>query len=265
VSCKHPETSKQLQFALDICRQAGQIAMHYFQQQQLEVKLKADQSPVTVADQECERLIRQAIATEFPGDGILGEEEGEVKSVNGSGPKRKWIIDPIDGTYNYARGIPIFATLLALEEDGKIVLGVVNAPALDHVYWAEKGCGAYKNGQRVQVSAETDFAKSQFNFGSPSRILERGHWQGLAKLISSTYRQRAIGDYLNFALVFEGKAEAALEIGVMPWDLAPLKILAEEAGGRFSDLQGGDSIYTGSCLVTNGHLHELYLSTFLQG
>lgn len=252
--------SAQLQFALEICRRAGEIAMRHFDSD-IAVEMKDDDSPVTIADQQCERLIREAISQEFPDDGILGEEEGESEACLNA--RRKWIVDPIDGTYNYARGIPIFSTLLALEQDGEIVLGVVHAPALGHSYWAELGCGAWKNGQPIKVSTQTDFARSQFSFGSLSRILQSELCPGFMQLVRSTYRQRGLGDYLNFALVFEGKSEAVLEMGVKPWDLAPLKIIALEAGGTYNDLQGGDSIYTGKCLVTNGHLQRQYLDTLL--
>lgn len=252
--------SHQLRFALDVCQQAGQIALAQFKSK-VESVLKADGSPVTAADRDCERLIREAIAKEFPQDAVLGEEEGESQS--GQASLRKWIVDPIDGTYNYARGIPIFSTLLALEVEGEIVLGIIHAPALKHTYWAELGRGAFKNGQRINVSDCQDFGKSQFNFGALSRILGEGYWEGFQRLVASTYRQRGLGDYLNFALVLEGKSEATLEIGVKPWDLAPMKILVEESGGRYDDLEGGRSIYTGKCLVSNGHLHAKYKETLL--
>lgn len=244
--------SRELEFALEICRQAGEIAMKHLEAG-IKSELKTDGTEVTAADRECERLIREALAREFPEDDILGEEEGESGRKN---CRRKWIIDPIDGTYNYARRVPIFATLLALEKDGEIVLGIVHAPAYGDTFWAEQGAGAYKNGRRIFVSDYARLADSQFNFGAPARILEAGYWPGFTRLIGSTYRQRGFGDYLGFAFVFEGKAEAMLEIGVKPWDLAPMKILASESGGRYSDLEGGDSIYTGDCLVTNGQLHE---------
>jgi histidinol-phosphatase len=244
--------SRELSFALEICRKAGALAMDYLNAG-VKSCLKDDGSPVTAADKECERIIRAAIQNEFPGDDILGEEEGA--SVKG-GAARKWIIDPIDGTYNYARAIPIFSTLLALETNGRVALGVIHAPAVGDTFWAESGGGAFKNGARLQVSDKARLADALFNFGGPNRILQEGYWDGLTKLVSATCRQRGFGDYLGFAFVFEGKAEAMLEIGVQPWDLAPMKVIVEEAGGRFSDLSGGESIYEGSCLVSNGLLHE---------
>lgn len=255
--------SKELSFALSVARQAGDIALEHFKGG-IEAVMKSDNTPVTAADRQCERLIREAISREFPDDDILGEEEGETRGAVAGQGARKWIIDPIDGTYNYARQVPVFSTLLALEQDNEIVLGVVHAPAMGETFWAQKGCGAFKNGQPIAVSTIGDIEKSQFDFGAPSRILEEGFWGGLQRIVAVTYRQRAFGDYLNFAQVFEGKAEAALEIGVKPWDLAPMKIIAEEAGGRYADLAGGASIYTGSCLVSNSILHKQFLD-LLQG
>lgn len=251
--------SQELSFALDVCRRAGELAVQY-QKQGVSSKMKADNTPVTVADRECEQLIRQSIARTFPDDDILGEEEGV--SFQGRSD-RKWIIDPIDGTYNYARGVPIFSTLLALEKGGEVIVGVVHAPAMGDTFWAEAGCGAHKNGRRLQVSEVTELAESQFNFGAPSRILHEGYWPGFTKLIASTYRQRGFGDYLGFAYVFEGKAECHLEVGVKPWDLAPMKIIVTEAGGMYSDLSGGASIYPGSCLISNGRLHASVLSMLI--
>jgi len=255
---KLPEgmVSKELRFALDVCRKAGIVVMNYFDRS-IEVEEKADGTPVTLADRECERLIRESIAREFPGDAILGEEEGGDDTPLSKG--RRWIIDPIDGTYNYARAVPIFSTLLALENDGDIILGVVCNPALGEIFWAEKGCGAYRNGKKIKVSEIAELKNSQFNFGALNRVQKHGLWEPFARLVRETARQRGFGDYLGFAHVFEGKAEAHLEVGLKAWDLAPMKIIVEEAGGEFSDLIGGKSIYTGSCLISNGLVHRQFL------
>lgn len=223
----------------------------------IQSEMKADNTPVTEADKECERLIRDALAERFPNDSILGEEGGAQSGGNG---KRVWIIDPIDGTYNYARKVPIFSILLALQEDGQIVLGVVHAPAMNETYCAEKGNGAYRNGERIRVSSICDISQAQFNFGAVSRIFAKGLALGFERIVRSTYRQRGYGDYLSFAYVFDGRAEASLEVDVHAWDLAPMKIIVEEAGGKYTDLQGGDSIDSGSCLISNGILHQELLS-----
>lgn len=250
------KVSKEIVFALDVCQRAGVLAMEHFDRN-IDVEEKSDGTPVTVADKKCERLIRESIAARFPDDAILGEEEGGDSSPMPKG--RRWIIDPIDGTYNYARAIPIFSTLLSLENDGEIVLGVVYNPAIKEIFWAEKGCGAFRNGKRINVSEISEMKNSQFNFGAPSRMQAHGLWDAFTELVAKTGRQRGFGDYLGFAHVFEGKAEAHLEIGVKVWDLAPMKIIVEEAGGQFSDLDGGKSVYTGSCLITNGLVHEQFL------
>jgi histidinol-phosphatase len=258
--------SKELAFALDICRQAGETALRHFKNG-VRTNTKYDGSPVTVADTECERLIREGLSSHFSRDAILGEEEGATEgqqSADGETvAKRRWIIDPIDGTYGFARGAFGWSTLLALEVEDEIVLGVVHAPASGETFWAEKGEGAWKNGNRLQVSTYDDMAKAQLDFGSLSRIIELGLFPGFEKLVLSTGRQRCAGDYLGFAHVLEGTAEAQLEVGVKPWDLAPFRILVTEAGGKYSDLAGGQSIYTGNCLVTNGVLFERFLSTLV--
>lgn len=250
------KVTSEIVFALDVCQRAGVLAMEHFDRN-IAVEEKSDGSPVTAADKKCERLIREAIAAKFPEDTILGEEEGGDDAPLPKG--RRWIIDPIDGTYNYARAIPIFSTLLALEKDGEICLGVVYNPALKEIFWAEKGCGAFRNGKRINVSEISEMKNSQFNFGALSRVQALGLWDAFTQLVSKTLRQRGLGDYLGFAHVFEGKAEAHLEVGVKVWDLAPMKIIVEEAGGAFSDLDGGKSVYTGSCLISNGLVHEQFL------
>lgn len=252
--------SRELSFAIDIAKRAGQVALDYYNQGTTG-SMKADNTPVTIADQKCERLIREALADSFPEDAILGEEEGECRTEN---CKRKWIIDPIDGTYNFTRQVPVWSLLLALEVDGEIVVGILNAPANDEIFWAEKGHGAYRNGERIRVSQIAKVSEVQFEFGAPSRLATDGYWEGLRRISEATYRQRAYGDYMNFAHVFTGKAEAALEVGVKPWDIAPMKIIAEEAGGKYTDLEGGSSIYTGNCLVSNGLVHDELL-TLLHG
>lgn len=259
-SVNYADVSKQLGFALGLAERAGTLALEYFQRG-VEVSLKSDNSPVTVADKECEQLIRAEINKQFPDDLVFGEEEGlaEQAAINTSKPPRKWLVDPIDGTYNFARQIPIFSLLIALEEDNEIILGVIHNPALNHTYYAEKGSGTFLNGKRIFVSEISQLEESCFAFGGPSRIVEAGYWPQLTEIVRRTYRQRALGDYLNFGYVLEGKVEANLEVGLQPWDLAPMKILVEEAGGKFSDLEGGSSIYTGKCLATNLLLHDTLL------
>lgn len=251
------EQSKELAFALDIAKAAGAVALDYYSKGTTG-SMKSDNTPVTIADQKCERMIREALAEAFPDDAILGEEEGS--SARDPHARRKWIVDPIDGTYNFTRQLPVWSLLLALEEEGEIVLGIVFAPANEEIFWAERGRGAYRNGERIHVSSVDKLSEAQFEFGAPCRFATEGYWEALRKITDATYRQRSYGDYLNFAHVFCGKAEAAVEIGVKAWDIAPMKIIATEAGGMYTDLDGGGSIYKGSCLVSNGHVHDELLS-----
>lgn len=259
----------ELIFVLDLMEESGRRAVKYFESG-VDVLAKDDGSPVTRADKEIEHMIREAIEKRYPDDGILGEEEVEKKAflkyqADDDKPKvmRRWIVDPIDGTFNFARGIPIFSTLIALEEGDEIVAGAVFNPVLKEMYWAEKGKGAFKNGERIYCSKVDRLEEALFNFGGANRILHEGYWDGFTKLIDKTYRQRGFGDYLGFAFVFEGKAEAMLEVGVKPWDLAPMKIIIEEAGGVFADLSGGKSVYQGSCIVSNKALAKEFRDTLL--
>lgn len=262
----------ELSFALSISEEVATISLDYFSKG-VDVVTKDDGSPVTKADKEVEAIIRKAIAKRFPADSILGEEEGVTTGSSTTGasesqiqlePQRKWIIDPIDGTYNFARGIPIWSTLLALEVQSQVVLGVVSAPAMREHFHAALGAGAFKNGRPVHVSDIDKLERALFNFGGPNRIEAAGLWPNLQQVVKLTERQRGFGDYLGFSLVFEGKAEAMLEVDVKPWDLAPMKIIVEEAGGCFFDLSGGDSIYAGSCMVTNRHLMEEFKRIFVK-
>lgn len=256
---------QELQFARSICLESGLIALKYFGGD-LKVEWKSDQTPVTLADMQVEEFLVKAISEQYPDDEILGEESSYIQGSHSlacvSQNGRRWIIDPIDGTYNFARNIPVFATLLALEVDGQIQVGIINAPAQSEMYWAARGGGAFKDGCPIQGSAVANLDQSQFNFGAPKRILDSGYWPVLTEIVGKTYRQRGLGDYISMCHVLEGKAEASLEVGVKPWDLAPFKILAHEAGCLFSDLRGGGSIYTGDCLITNSALHEQFIGFF---
>jgi len=258
----HPYADE-LSFALTVSEEVEKLAMSYFNKG-IEVVEKSDGSPVTRADKEVERLIREGLAKKFPADAILGEEEGPTGGATAEVNGRRWIIDPIDGTYNYARGIPIWSTLIALEVEDEIVMGMIVAPAMRELFYAVIGQGAFKNYIPIKVSQIDRLDKAMINFGGPDRIIEKGLWPQLTAAISATEKQRGFGDYLGFSLVFEGKSEAMLEVGVKPWDLACMKILVEEAGGDFFDLSGGNSVYTGSCMVTNHKLMPEFKKMFVK-
>jgi histidinol-phosphatase len=250
-----------LEAALDAARAAGAIALRYFRSD-VRVMQKADQTPVTQADQEAESAIVARLRAAFPDVGFLGEEYGAQGRQT-----RRWIVDPIDGTKNFVRGIPYWATLLALEEEGEITLGVVHAPATGELYWARRGQGAWLDGVRLHVSAVDRLEDAMLVHSSLNllRPLAGGrYWEGFVRLVDRTDRQRGFGDYLGYTFVLRGQAEIMLEADLKPWDLAPFRVLFEEAGGRFTDFEGRPTIYSGTVLASNGRLHAESLA-LLQG
>lgn len=244
--------------AVDAARTAGTIALGYYHGG-FEITIKPDLTPVTQADREAEQAIVGILREAFPDVGVLGEEFGA------QGPSgRRFIIDPIDGTKNFVRHIPIWATLIALEDDGEVVAGVIHNPAAGELYTARRGGGAQLNGVPVHVSDVSELSAAYF-IHAGLNILRRGpNWEGFLRLVDATGRQRGFGDYLGYGLVADGRSEIYAEAGLKPWDLAPCKIVVEEAGGRFTDFDGRPTIYTGSALATNGRLHDAAL-TLLRG
>jgi histidinol-phosphatase len=239
---------------VDAARAAGRIALKYFRGG-FEVAKKPDDTPVTQADREAEQAIVEILGRAFPDSGVLGEEFG------GRGTKEvRWIIDPIDGTKNFVRGIGIWATLIALEERGEVTLGVIHNPVTAELYTARRGAGAFLNGERIRVSDVAELGRAFFLHAGLSIVRKAGHWDGFARLIDATDRQRGFGDFMGYGLVAEGKAEVYAELDLKPWDLAAPKILVEEAGGRFTDFAGRPTIYTGTALATNGRLHDAALA-----
>jgi len=223
--------------------------MRWFRSSALDVRTKADKSPVTVADEETERMIRAMLQRERPGDGIVGEEFG----VTGES-SRRWIIDPIDATKNYVRGIPVFATLIALEEDGRITVGVVSSPAMNKRWWASAGEGAFSNGEAIHVSGVDSIGEaylSSYALTEPFLTLAR-----------RSRRACAFSDFWAHMLVAEGGLDIAVEPQLAPWDMAPLQIIVEEAGGRFTDLRGNARYDGENGLSTNGLLHDAVLEFF---
>jgi len=236
--------------AFEAAKAAGAVALRYFQGS-VQVTLKADQSPVTQADREAEQAIVERLRAAFPDVGVLGEEYGAH-----GGQTRRWIVDPLDGTKNFVRGIPYWATLIALEEDGEVTLGVVHAPATGDLLWARRGAGAFANGRPLRVSGIDRLEHATLLHSSLRYMRPPGrHWEGFLDLVDRTERTRAFGDYFGYTFVLRGQAELMLEADLKPWDLAPFKILFEEAGGRLTDFEGRPTIYSGSALASNGRLH----------
>jgi histidinol-phosphatase len=241
---------EEVEAAVRAAQAAGEIAMRYYRGG-FQVTIKADQTPVTQADREAEQAIKRVLGRAFPNHGFLGEEFGE------EGPRdRRWIIDPIDGTRNFIRGIPIWAVLIGLEEAGEVTAGVVFNPASGELLWARRGDGAWAGEERLRVSP-CDVMKDAFLLHSDLHLLrEAGHWDPFVRMLDACGRTRGFGDYYGYGLVAAGKAEIYVETDLKPWDAAPMKVLVEEAGGRLTDFSGAPTIYTGSVLATNGRLHE---------
>ena len=241
--------NRDLQLALELADAADAITMKWFRSATLAVRTKSDKSPVSEADEAVERMARERLERDRAGDGIVGEEYG----VSG-GSARRWILDPIDGTKNYVRGIPVFGTLIALEENGQLVVGVVSAPALSRRWWASRGDGAFCNGTPMHVSKVATLDEA---FISSYALSEP-----FLSLAKRTKRATAFSDFWAHMLVAEGALDAAVEPVLAPWDMAPLQIIVEEAGGRFTDTAGNARYDGKNGVSTNGLLHDAVLEYF---
>lgn len=233
--------------------------MPRFRAADLAVSTKPDLTPVSDADRAAESALRARLEQDRPGDGVLGEEFGSSTGTDGP-DGRRWVLDPLDGTKNYVRGIPVWGSLIALEEDGVAVVGVVSAPALGRRWWAARGHGAWADGTRIRVSAVSDLADAQLSTDSIVEFDAYGLSEAALALERRCWRSRGLGDFWSHTLVAEGAVDVALEPEVEHWDVAPLLVLVEEAGGRFSDLTGRRRADGGSILTTNGLLHDEVLS-----
>jgi len=251
-----------LAFAHELADLADSISVPRFKAADLVVETKPDLSPVTEADRAVEEALRERIAATLPGDAVVGEEFGHGGAEQAA--SRRWIIDPIDGTKNYMRGIPVWATLLALERDGETNTALVSAPALGHRWWAVKGAGAFADGRPIHVSKVSRLEDAQLCFGGLRTWRKHGLLEQFLALAARCWRTRGFGDFWMHMLVAEGAADIATEMEVSLWDLASVKLIVEEAGGRFTDLAGQATPSGGTSLSTNGLLHEEALA-ILQG
>lgn len=237
---------------------ADEISTRYFRSSDLPIERKPDRSLVTKADLEVEEAVRDIVAQRHPELGVFGEEHGEHQGRSGS----RLIVDPIDATANFARGLPIYATLLAIEDEGEIVAGVVAAPALHQRWHAARGQGAFCGTRRLQVSKVAAIEDAQIFHGSLAGAEAMPGTERIPGLLQQSWRQRGVGDFYQHVLVAEGCGELAVDVIVNPWDIAPLQVLVEEAGGLATTVHGERSIYAGSLLCSNGVLHAVGLAAF---
>jgi len=242
-----------LPLLIELADSADRIALAAFRKPGLRVDTKADASPVTEADHAIEAKVRACAVARHAELGVLGEEQGASGST-----ETRLIIDPIDGTRNFARGIPVFATLLAIESSGEVVAGVVSAPALGARWQAARGAGAFRDGRRLAVSPVRSLAQALLLHGNLGPG-EGGPPAGLVGLMRRVERTRGFGDFYQHMLVAEGAGEIAIDPMMHPWDIAALQVVVEEAGGRATSLSGARSIYARSLVSSNGLLHEAAL------
>ncbi len=252
-----PVHALDLNLAMELADAADDLSLARFGATDLKTETKPDHTPVTEADQAIEEMMRDHLARHRPDDAVHGEEFGMAGASS-----RTWLLDPIDGTKGYMRGIPVFATLIALVEDGLPVVGVVSAPALHRRWIAVRGGGARLNGNAISVSAVADLDEAHLSVNDLRTFDELGHGVAARHLARSVWRVRGFGDFWSHMLVAEGAVDIAVEPVVHPWDLAALQVIVEEAGGTFTDLGGRRGFTGGSALSTNGRLHDAVLAMF---
>ncbi|MBU8830676.1 histidinol-phosphatase [Mycolicibacterium goodii] len=248
-----------LTLALKLADQADALTMDRFGALDLRVETKPDLTPVTDADRGAEEALRTALSQARPGDTVFGEEFGGTTTLTG----RQWVIDPIDGTKNFVRGVPVWCTLIALLTDGVPTVGVVSAPALARRWWAAEGQGAFGsfNGttRKLTVSGVGDLAAASLSYSDLTTGWEDRR-ERFVELTDVVWRVRAYGDFWSYCMVAEGAVDIACEPEVKLWDIAPLDILIREAGGTFTSIDGADGPHGGSALATNGLLHDAVVS-----
>ncbi len=247
----NPADPADLAFAIELATEAGASTLEWFQSAALAVEHKGDGSPVTAADLAAERLVRDRLAERHPDDGVVGEEHADTEGTNG----RRWVVDPIDGTKAFTKGVPLYATLIALIDEHGPAVGVIHLPALGETVAAGRGLGATLNGRPCRVS---DHGSLDGAYAMTSGF---GYWPpaALERVLDRKVVFRTWGDAYGYALVASGRAEAMVDPLANPWDVAPMAVIIPEAGGRFTTITGDDSVDSwrgGSGIATNGHLHD---------
>jgi myo-inositol-1(or 4)-monophosphatase len=236
-----------LEFGVQTAYEAGRLTLGYFGTEAARPEFKADDTPVTVADREAERLIRERIAARYPDHAVLGEEYGEFE---GSGTDYRWVVDPIDGTKSFVRGVPLYGVLIGLEIEGVCEVGVAYFPAIDEMVCAATGEGCYRNGRRTRVSTTQSLAQAMVSFTDVASFAEQGRKEVLTHLLSTVAGTRGWSDAYGHALVATGGVELMLDPIMNPWDCGPFPPILREAGGYFGDWSGNESIYAGEAMST---------------
>ncbi len=244
---------REVELAKVMTQEAGALALDY-QRRGVTAQAKSDGSPVTDADRACEKLILEHIGREFPEDGVLGEEGANRPSRNG----RKWIVDPIDGTRDFVRGIPLWAVLIALEQDGEIVAGAAHSPRQGMLLWAERGGGAWANGAPIRASQESEPGSAVLSFNGFNKRGVNRFANRLMGWMQTFWAVRSLGGAVDAMLVAQGLADVWIEPNAQPWDLAPFKLLIEEGGGKFASFDGRNTIYGGNAYACSPGL-EAYV------
>ncbi|MBI3213706.1 MAG: histidinol-phosphatase [Mycobacterium sp.] len=249
-----------LALALEMANLADSVTMERFGALDLQIETKPDLTPVTDADEGAERILREILGARRPKDAVFGEEYGGTTTFSG----RQWVLDPIDGTKNFVRGVPVWCTLIALLEDGVPTVGVISAPAMGRRWWATAGGGAYGSflgtTRRLSVSAVSDISAASLSYSDLTTGWEPQQRERFLAMTDEVWRVRGYGDFWSYCLLAEGAVDITCEPEVKLWDIAPLDILIREAGGTFTSITGSPGPHGGSALATNGLLHEQVLS-----
>ena len=240
--------TRDLDFALALADLADSISLPRFRARDLAVDTKSDLTPVTDADRAVERALRERLGAERPGEDVLGEEEGG----GAAGGSVRWILDPVDGTKNFSRGIPIWGTLIALEREGEVVVGVASCPALGRRWWAERGAGAFADGSPIRVSRVARIEDAVVSFMGRRLVTV----DPFVAFLQRAWHVAMFSDCWQHLLVAEGSVDAAIDRVVNPWDVAAVRVIVEEAGGRSTDFGGGRALDGGSLVSSNGLVHD---------
>jgi histidinol-phosphatase len=246
-----------LEFGVQTAYEAGRLTLGYFGTQEARPEFKADDTPVTVADREAEKLIRERIAARYPKHAILGEEYGEDE---GSDPDHRWLVDPIDGTKSFVRGVPLYGVLIGLEIAGVCEVGAAYFPAIDEMVCAATGEGCHRNGRRAGVSTTSSLAQGMASYTDAASFEEYGRSEALLRVISAAGESRGWSDSYGHALVATGRVELMLDPIMDPWDCGPFPPILREAGGYFGDWLGNETIYAKEAISTTRQLLPEVLS-----